>query len=44
MDEQRGFNGIVNRGPEAMVDFLRHLEAGFGINVRDLMGLGKSSK
>lgn len=44
MDEKRGFNGVVNRGPEAMVDFLRHLEHGFGINVRDLMGINRSPK
>jgi flotillin len=37
MDDKRGFNGVVNRGPEAMVDFLRHFEAGFGIRVRDLL-------
>ena len=37
MDDKRGFNGVVNRGPEALVDFLRHFEAGFGIRVRDLL-------
>jgi regulator of protease activity HflC (stomatin/prohibitin superfamily) len=37
MDDQRGFNGVVNRGPEALVDFLRHFEAGFGVRVRDLL-------
>jgi hypothetical protein len=37
MDEKRGLNGVVNRGPEAMVDFLRHFEEAFGINVRNLM-------
>lgn len=37
MDTQRGVNGVVNRGPEALVDFLRHFEAGFGIRVRDLL-------
>ncbi|MCZ6874881.1 MAG: SPFH domain-containing protein, partial [bacterium] len=24
MDDKRGFNGVVNRGPEALVDFLHH--------------------
>lgn len=37
MDETRGLNGVVNRGPEALVDFLRLFEAGFGIRVRDLV-------
>jgi len=37
MDDRRGFNGAVNRGPEALVDFLHHFEQGFGIRVRDLL-------
>jgi regulator of protease activity HflC (stomatin/prohibitin superfamily) len=37
MDDTRGVNGVVNRGPEALVDFLRHFEAAFGIRVRDLL-------
>lgn len=37
MDDKRGFNGVVNRGPEALVDFLRHFEEGFGVRVRDLL-------
>lgn len=37
MDDTRGFNGVANRGPEALVDFLRQLDAGFGIRVRDLL-------
>jgi uncharacterized membrane protein YqiK len=37
MDDKRGFNGVVNRGPEALVDFLHHFEAAFGIRVRDLL-------
>jgi len=41
MDDDRGINGVVNRGPEAMVDFLRHLERGFGISVRDLLSTSK---
>ncbi|MFY9221554.1 MAG: SPFH domain-containing protein [Blastocatellia bacterium] len=39
MDPEKGFNGVVNRGPEALVDFLKHFEAGFGISVRDLLAL-----
>ena len=37
MDNEKGFNGAVNRGPEAFVDFLRHLEQGLGVSVRDLL-------
>ncbi len=37
MDDQMGINGIVNRGPEAFVDFLHQFEEGFGISVRDLL-------
>lgn len=44
MDEEKGFNGVVNRGPEAFVDFLKHFEAGFGINIYDLMALTSQPK
>ncbi|MBI4640923.1 MAG: hypothetical protein HY731_09525, partial [Candidatus Tectomicrobia bacterium] len=44
MDEKRGFNGVVNRGPEALVDFLRHFEEGFGIRVRDLLAVSPTSR
>ena len=37
MDEDRGMNGLLNRGPEAFVDFLRKFEEGFGISVKELM-------
>ena len=37
MDNARGINGVANRGPEALVDFLAQLDAAFGINVRDLL-------
>jgi uncharacterized membrane protein YqiK len=43
MDDQRGFSGVVNRGPEALVDFLRHFEAGFGIRIRDLLAVSTTS-
>jgi uncharacterized membrane protein YqiK len=43
MDDERGFNGVVNRGPEALVDFLRHFEKAFGIRVQDLLTVSVSS-
>jgi regulator of protease activity HflC (stomatin/prohibitin superfamily) len=43
MDDERGFNGVVNRGPEALVDFLSHFEKGFGIRVKDLLTVSASS-
>jgi uncharacterized membrane protein YqiK len=44
MDDQRGFSGVVNRGPEALVDFLRHFEAGFGIRIRDFLAVSTASR
>ena len=41
MDDRRGVNGVVNRGPEALVDFLRHFEAAFGIRVGDFLTISK---
>ncbi len=43
MDEKRGFNGVVNRGPEALVAFLHHFEEAFGIRVRDLIAVTTTS-
>ncbi len=37
LNEEDGFNGAVNRGPAAMVDFMRRLEDGFGISVKALL-------
>ena len=37
MGEDSGFNEAVNRGPRALVDFLRYFEQAFGINVRDFL-------
>ena len=37
MDDERGMNGLLNRGPEAFVDFLKKFEEGFGISIRALM-------
>ena len=38
MDDERGMNGLLNRGPDAFVDFLQRFEAGFGISVKELLG------
>jgi flotillin len=37
MDDEKGFNGAVNRGPAAFVNFLHYLEQGLGVSVRDLL-------
>ncbi|MCB9138904.1 MAG: hypothetical protein H6642_11210 [Caldilineaceae bacterium] len=37
LNEEDGFNQAVNRGPAAMVSFLQQLDAGFGVNLRDLL-------
>ena len=37
MDDERGMNGLLNRGPEAFVDFLHCFEDGFGISVKELL-------
>ena len=37
MDNQHGMNGLLNRGPEAFVDYLNKLDEAFGINVKDLL-------
>ena len=44
MDNQKGFNGAVNRGPEAFGDFLNHFESSLGIRVKDLVGETKSAE
>lgn len=43
MDENDGFNNAVNRGPAAMVNFLKQMDEGFGINIRDLMTSSSST-
>jgi flotillin len=43
MDDKKGFNGGVNRGPAAFVDFMKYFEEGLGINIRDLLDTGKST-
>lgn len=37
LNEEDGFNSAVNRGPIAMVDFLKQVEAGFGIDIKALL-------
>ncbi|MCY4372957.1 MAG: SPFH domain-containing protein [Spirochaetaceae bacterium] len=37
MDNEGGMNGLLNRGPEAFVDFLHKFEEGFGISVKELL-------
>jgi uncharacterized membrane protein YqiK len=44
MDEKTGFNGAVNRGPAAFVDFLRHFENGLGVSVREIIGQGMAKE
>lgn len=38
LSEEDGFNQAVNRGPAALVDFMRQLERAFGVDIRQLMG------
>jgi flotillin len=38
MDDKQGFNGAVNKGPAAFVNFLKHFEEALGISVKELMG------
>lgn len=37
MDDDRGINGAVNRGPAAFVDFLKQFEQALGISVSDFI-------
>jgi uncharacterized membrane protein YqiK len=37
LNDEDGFTAAVNRGPAAFVDFLRQLDAGFGISVKGLL-------
>jgi vacuolar-type H+-ATPase subunit H len=38
MDDEKGFNGVVNRGPAAFADFLSHFSAALGVDIRDFIG------
>ena len=37
MDDDRGFNGAINRGPAAFVDFLKHFNKALGIDVKSFL-------
>lgn len=43
MDDKKGFNGAVNRGPAAFVDFLKNFKEGMGIDVARFLK-GKSTE
>jgi len=43
MDEENGINRVINRGPEGLVDFLKHFEEGFGIRIRDFLQASSDS-
>ena len=44
MDDKEGFNGAVNRGPSAFVNFLHHFEEGLGISIQELLGQTQSNE
>lgn len=37
MNNERGFDSVVNRGPEAFVKFLRHFEEATGISIKNFL-------
>jgi uncharacterized membrane protein YqiK len=37
MDEEKGFNGAVNRGPSAFADFLKQFENALGVDVKNFL-------
>ena len=39
MDNEKGFSGAVNRGPEAFGDFIRCFEDTMGVKIKDFMSL-----
>ncbi len=41
--EERGFTGLVNRGPEVMVDFFRLLKDAYGVSVKDLIAANQET-
>lgn len=43
MDSEKGFNGAVNRGPAAFVDFLKQFEDALGINIQDFIAPKKNN-
>lgn len=38
MDDEKGFNGAVNRGPAAFADFLAHFSSALGVDIKDFVG------
>jgi hypothetical protein len=44
MDDKNGFNGAVNRGPIAFVDFLKHFEEGLGIDIKNMLNPESNGK
>jgi len=40
--EAHGFTGLIIRGPEVMVDFLRLLENAYGVSVKDLIAANQA--
>ncbi|WP_455382714.1 SPFH domain-containing protein [Salinispira pacifica] len=38
MDDEKGFSGAVNRGPEAFAVFLSHFTAALGVDIKDFVG------
>ena len=41
MSDEVGFNGAVNRGPDAFVDFLRHFEEATGVSIKRFLSTKK---
>ncbi|PLX25122.1 MAG: hypothetical protein C0599_01190 [Salinivirgaceae bacterium] len=44
MDDDKGFNGAVNRGPEAFVNFLSHFEDATGVKIKDFLTSNAKAK
>jgi flotillin len=44
MDEESGFNGAVNRGPAAFVDFLAQFDKALGVDVRSFVESEEAAK
>jgi hypothetical protein len=41
--EAHGFTGLINRGPEVMVDFLRLLKEAYGVSVKDMIAANQAA-
>jgi uncharacterized membrane protein YqiK len=39
MDSEKGFSGVVNRGPAAFVDFLNYFEQATNVSIKDFINL-----